>query len=88
MLETAWGTRAITGAAAGLNWCLAELSVHPSANYGPPRCNNNRASGNRGSHDHGASWGGGDAACAIDAARADDGACFHRAESNEASCQR
>jgi hypothetical protein len=64
------------------------LSVHPAVdNNGPPWRHNNSAPGNRRSHDHGAAACG-DAARANDAARADHGACVHRAQGDEASRQR
>jgi hypothetical protein len=73
-----------------LSWCGGGLSVHPAANNGPPWCNNSTTDNrtdDRTSNDHGTAWGDGDAARAIDAARADDGACVHRAQGDEASCQ-
>jgi hypothetical protein len=55
-----------------LNRHLAGSSIYPAANNGPPWPNEYSALGYRSSNDHGAA--GGNAACAIDAARADDGA--------------
>jgi hypothetical protein len=62
---------------------IAGLSVHPAANNDATPWCNDTANGTR--NDDSAA--GGDAACAIDAARADDGACVHRAQGDEASCQ-
>jgi len=71
---------------ASLELTADELSVHPAANDdGPPWRNNHSTSYNRRSDDHRAACG--DAARTIDAARADDGACFHRVQGDEASCQ-
>jgi hypothetical protein len=54
--------------------CASQDSVHPAANNdGPPWRDNNSRTDNRTSDDHGAAACG-DAACAMDAARADDGA--------------
>jgi hypothetical protein len=67
---------------------LAGLSVYPAANSDSSRRDNN-STGNRaddGPCDEGGPAGA-DAACAIDAASANDRACFHRAQGDEASCQ-
>jgi hypothetical protein len=66
----------------------AELSIDSAAanNNGPPWRNNHSTPDNRGSNDHRAAAGG-DAACPIHTARADDGARVDRAQGDEASCQ-
>jgi hypothetical protein len=70
-----------------LRGCVAGLSVHPAAHdNGPPWRDNDRTDNGTSNH-HGAARDGGDAACAIDAARADHGTCFHRAQGDEASGQ-
>jgi hypothetical protein len=61
------------------------LSVHPAANNDGTPWRDYGPMDNRTSDNHRAASG--DAASAIDAARADDGACFHRAQGDEASCQ-
>jgi hypothetical protein len=66
---------------------LAGLSVYPATNSNAPRSNYNTTgdwTDDRGSD---SSPAGGDAACANHAASADDGACFHGAQGDEASCQ-
>ena len=76
-------SRSIIGDAAYFD---AEWSVHPAANNNtPPWRHNDAASDYGSSNDHGPACA--NAACAIDAARADDRTRIHRAQSDEASCQ-
>src|SRR5438477_6248392 len=65
--------------------CGAGSSVHPAASNNPPRRDNN-STGNRPPGDD-SGTAGGDAACTNHAASADDGACFHGAQGEEASRQ-
>ena len=65
------------------------LSVHPAPNNGRPR-RDNRTGGTddrRLRRCHDGSPAGGDAACANHLTSANDGAGFHRAKGDEASCQ-
>jgi hypothetical protein len=59
---------------------LARSSIDPAADVPSPH-------GDRTSDDHGAGTDGADAAGPVHAASADDGACFHRAQGDDASNQ-
>jgi hypothetical protein len=65
------------------DWCAK--SVHPTADDGPP-WRDNGSTGDGTSDGHGPACG--DAACMVDAPRADDCARFHRAQRHEACRQR
>jgi hypothetical protein len=75
------GVAGITALRRGRGIVTAAGSVHPAANnHSPPRCDN-PAPG-----DHGAACA--NAACAMDAASTHDGTCLHRAQCDEAACQK
>jgi hypothetical protein len=61
-------------------------SIHPAANNNGPPWRNDNMMDTWASNDHSAASA--NAACAIDAASADDGACSHRAQCDEAACEK
>jgi hypothetical protein len=78
----------IIDAAYILRWSVAGLSVHPAANRnGRPWRHHTGSGPHNGSCNDRGGAACGDAACANDATRADNGACVHRAQGDDASCQ-